>query len=115
MPVEEENFTELVEKIADNKDKKLVVNCANFDCDASIMAVKNLKRTALPIFLNMRAVRKTGMLTATMITAGVRDKPFNHERARDFLAILLLRQQRFNVLKWYRFAIKETLVIIAFQ
>jgi len=44
IPVEEENFTELVDKVAGNKDKKVVVYCANFNCDASTKAAKKLEK-----------------------------------------------------------------------
>lgn len=42
-PVEREDFTDLVETIAGDKDRKVVVYCANFDCDASPKAAKNLE------------------------------------------------------------------------
>lgn len=43
IPVTEDNFTELVEKVAGSKDRKIVVYCASFDCDASPKAAKMLE------------------------------------------------------------------------
>ncbi|MEX2353977.1 MAG: rhodanese-like domain-containing protein [Gammaproteobacteria bacterium] len=42
IPVKEDNFTDLVEKVAGGKERKIVVYCANFDCDASPKAAKKL-------------------------------------------------------------------------
>lgn len=43
VPVEEPSFLEQVEAVAGGKDRKLVVYCANFDCDASPKAAKKLE------------------------------------------------------------------------
>lgn len=44
MPVDSSGFTDTVEKIAGDKQRKLVVYCANFDCDASDQAVEQLEK-----------------------------------------------------------------------
>lgn len=43
VPHEDDDFTEIVERIAGGKDRKIVVYCANFDCDASPKAAKKLE------------------------------------------------------------------------
>ncbi len=43
VPVKREDFAEVVESIAGDKDRKIVVYCANFDCDASPKAAKKLE------------------------------------------------------------------------
>ncbi|MDQ2076833.1 rhodanese-like domain-containing protein [Marinimicrobium sp. ABcell2] len=43
VPVSEDDFTSKVETIAGNKERKVVVYCASFDCDASTKAAKKLE------------------------------------------------------------------------
>lgn len=43
VPHERDDFTEMVETIAGRKDRKIVVYCASFDCDASPKAAKKLE------------------------------------------------------------------------
>ncbi len=43
VPVDDGGFVETVEKVAAKKDRKIVVYCANFDCDASPEAAKKLE------------------------------------------------------------------------
>jgi len=43
IPVDEPSFLEQVEALAGSKDRKIVVYCANFDCDASPKAAKKLE------------------------------------------------------------------------
>lgn len=43
VPHERDDFTEMVEAIAGRKDRKIVVYCASFDCDASPKAAKKLE------------------------------------------------------------------------
>lgn len=42
IPVADENFEQKVEAVAGSKDRKLIVYCASFDCDASPKAAKKL-------------------------------------------------------------------------
>ncbi|MDT8410339.1 MAG: rhodanese-like domain-containing protein [Wenzhouxiangellaceae bacterium] len=44
IPVENEDFVEQVEAVAGGKQRKIVVYCANFDCDASPKAAKALEQ-----------------------------------------------------------------------
>lgn len=43
VPVADDDFIETVDKIAGGKDRKIVVYCANFDCNASPKAAKKLE------------------------------------------------------------------------
>lgn len=43
VPIENDDFLDIVERIAGSKDRKIVVYCANFDCDASPKAAKKLE------------------------------------------------------------------------
>lgn len=43
IPVEEPSFLEQVEAVAGSKDRKIVVYCASFECDASPKAVQKLE------------------------------------------------------------------------
>lgn len=43
IPVEEKSFVELVEAVSGSKERKIVVYCASFDCDASPRAAKILE------------------------------------------------------------------------
>jgi len=43
VPVEEPSFLEQVEAVTGRKDRKIVVYCANFECDASPKAAKKLE------------------------------------------------------------------------
>ena len=43
IPVDTDDFAELVESFAGRKDRKIVVYCANFDCDASPKAARKLE------------------------------------------------------------------------
>lgn len=42
IPHEDDSFEAQVEKVAGGKDRKVVVYCANFDCDASSKAARKL-------------------------------------------------------------------------
>jgi len=44
IPIEGENFDGTVQKVAGGKDRKVVVYCASFDCDASVKAAKRLEQ-----------------------------------------------------------------------
>ncbi|MCG5516804.1 MULTISPECIES: rhodanese-like domain-containing protein [unclassified Ectothiorhodospira] len=46
IPVGSDDFTEQVDRIAGGKDRKIVVYCANFDCDASRKAAAKLDDTS---------------------------------------------------------------------
>ncbi|WP_163559691.1 rhodanese-like domain-containing protein [Halomonas sp. NO4] len=43
IPVKDANFVEKVEDVVGSKERKVVVYCANFDCDASPKAAKQLE------------------------------------------------------------------------
>ena len=43
IPVDEPSFLEQAEAVAGSKDRKIVVYCANFDCDASPKAAQKLE------------------------------------------------------------------------
>ena len=43
IPVDSDDFAEKVESVAGGKDRKIVVYCANFDCDASPTAARKLE------------------------------------------------------------------------
>lgn len=43
IPVKDENFVETVERVSGGKDRKIVVYCANFHCNASPTAAKKLE------------------------------------------------------------------------
>jgi rhodanese-related sulfurtransferase len=43
IPVDSDDFAEKVESVAGRKDRKIVVYCANFDCDASPKAAEKLE------------------------------------------------------------------------
>lgn len=43
IPVDDDDFVEKVESVAGSKDRKIVVYCANFECDASPKAAKKLE------------------------------------------------------------------------
>lgn len=43
IPVASDDFVERVEEVAGGKDRKIVVYCANFDCDASSKAASHLE------------------------------------------------------------------------
>ncbi|SDK64798.1 rhodanese-like domain-containing protein [Billgrantia gudaonensis] len=43
IPAKDENFVEKVEEVVGSKDRKVVVYCANFDCDASPKAARKLE------------------------------------------------------------------------
>jgi rhodanese-related sulfurtransferase len=43
IPVSDENFAQKVESVAGGKDRKIVVYCASFECDASPKAAKKLE------------------------------------------------------------------------
>lgn len=43
IPVDDDDFVETVEKLVGKKDRKIVVYCASFDCDASPEAAKKLE------------------------------------------------------------------------
>lgn len=43
IPVGSDDFVEQVESVAGGKDRKIVVYCANFDCDASPKAARKLE------------------------------------------------------------------------
>ena len=44
IPVDDDNFTELVEKVAGGKERKIVVYCASFECTASPKAAEKLEQ-----------------------------------------------------------------------
>ncbi|GAB3026137.1 rhodanese-like domain-containing protein [Bowmanella dokdonensis] len=44
IPLEQDDFTRLVEKVAGDKDRKVVVYCANFDCPVSGKAAEKLEQ-----------------------------------------------------------------------
>lgn len=44
VPHDRDDFTDQVEAISGGKDRKIVVYCANFDCDASPNAAKKLEK-----------------------------------------------------------------------
>jgi len=44
IPVERDDFVELVEAVNGGKKRKVVVYCANFDCDASPNAARKLEQ-----------------------------------------------------------------------
>jgi rhodanese-related sulfurtransferase len=44
IPIEGDDFTDTVRKVAGGKDRKIVVYCASFDCDASEKAAKRLEQ-----------------------------------------------------------------------
>ncbi len=44
IPVESDDFVDQVESVAGSKERKIVVYCANFDCDASPKAAEKLER-----------------------------------------------------------------------
>ncbi|MGM0701261.1 MAG: rhodanese-like domain-containing protein [Pseudomonadota bacterium] len=43
IPAKDDNFVEKVEDVVGSKDRKVVVYCANFDCDASPKAARKLE------------------------------------------------------------------------
>lgn len=43
VPVKDERFVETVEAVVGDKERKVVVYCANFDCDASPKAARKLE------------------------------------------------------------------------
>jgi rhodanese-related sulfurtransferase len=43
VPHEDEDFVDMVEKLAGSKERKIVFYCANFDCDASTEAAGKLE------------------------------------------------------------------------
>lgn len=43
VPHQDADFTEIVEKVAASKERKIVVYCASFDCDASPKAAQTLQ------------------------------------------------------------------------
>lgn len=43
IPVDSDDFVEKVKSVAGSKDRKIVVYCANFECDASPQAAKKLE------------------------------------------------------------------------
>lgn len=43
IPVDDDDFVETVGKVVGKKDRKIVVYCASFDCDASPKAAKKLE------------------------------------------------------------------------
>lgn len=43
IPVDDADFEAIVERVAGSKDRKIVVYCANYDCDASPRAAKKLE------------------------------------------------------------------------
>ncbi|MDX1633894.1 MAG: rhodanese-like domain-containing protein [Marinobacter sp.] len=43
IPVDDDDFVDKVESIAGSKQRKIVVYCANFECDASPKAAKKLE------------------------------------------------------------------------
>ncbi|WP_280553438.1 rhodanese-like domain-containing protein [Halomonas sp. 25-S5] len=43
MPVKDENFVDKVADVVGSKERKVVVYCANFDCDASPKAARKLE------------------------------------------------------------------------
>ncbi|MGM0676606.1 MAG: rhodanese-like domain-containing protein [Pseudomonadota bacterium] len=45
IPVGSDDFAEQVDRVAGGKDRKIVVYCANFDCDASRKAAAKLDNT----------------------------------------------------------------------
>jgi rhodanese-related sulfurtransferase len=44
IPIQGEDFDDTVRKVAGGKDRKVVVYCASFDCDASAKAAKRLEQ-----------------------------------------------------------------------
>lgn len=44
IPVDDDDFEQTVEKVVGNKERKIVVYCANFDCDASPQAARKLEK-----------------------------------------------------------------------
>lgn len=44
VPVGDDGFEQTMEKVTGNKDRKVVVYCANFDCDASPKAAEKLEQ-----------------------------------------------------------------------
>lgn len=44
VPVGDDDFDEIVERITGGKDRKVVVYCANFECDASDKAARRLEQ-----------------------------------------------------------------------
>jgi len=44
VPVGDDSFEKTMEKVTGNKDRKVVVYCANFDCDASPKAAEKLEQ-----------------------------------------------------------------------
>lgn len=42
IPVGDEDFEQLVERVVADKSRKIVVYCANFNCDASVKAAEKL-------------------------------------------------------------------------
>lgn len=43
IPVDDDDFEQLVERVAADKNRKIVVYCASFDCDASSQAAEKLE------------------------------------------------------------------------
>ena len=43
IPLQDDGFEQLVEKVAGNKQRKIVVYCASHDCDASLKAARRLE------------------------------------------------------------------------
>ena len=44
VPVTDDDFAGVIERIAGGKDRKIVVYCASFDCDASAKAARKLDK-----------------------------------------------------------------------
>jgi rhodanese-related sulfurtransferase len=58
IPQEQKNFVQQVEKRAGGKDKKIVVYCANLDCDSSTEAAKKLDQAAFTNVFDYRGGAK---------------------------------------------------------
>lgn len=61
VPVKDDDFTEIVERIAGSKDRKIVVYCASFDCDASPKAAKKLEEAGFRNILDYEGGTKDWM------------------------------------------------------
>lgn len=58
IPQDQDNFTDEVEKAAGNKDKKIVVYCADVDCHSSTEAAKKLDGDGFPNVYDYRVGAK---------------------------------------------------------
>lgn len=83
VPAANADFVETVEEVAGSKDRKVVVYCASFDCDASPNAAR--KSGGSRFYAGVRLPGRHPRLVRTKTIAVTRDRPICRRRTYQML------------------------------